>query len=270
MAKVMARNPNSEYSSTLEAIIYPFLLLSLLWSIYLIEQFYPKEFIQLGILPKTIEGLKGIFFSPLIHSPSDIKHILNNSFPAVVLFAALVYFYHKIAAKIFFLAWIFSGLFVWIFAENTGSYHIGFSGVIYALAGFLFTSGTIRKVRNLQGISLFVVFIYGGMIWGIFPLEERVSWEGHLFGLFVGIILAFMFKKQGPQAKKYQYEIEKELGIEPPDLEAVWLENKRLAEERNEELKMQHNNENTDQELKTIFGEKPKIVYEYKKKKDSE
>jgi membrane associated rhomboid family serine protease len=261
----MQKKNNNEYSSTLEVIIYPFLLISLLWSIYLIEQFYPREFIQLGILPKTIEGLKGILLSPLIHSPNDIKHIVNNSLPAVVLFAALVYFYHKIAAKIFFLSWVFSGLFVWFFAQNTGSYHIGFSGVIYALAGFLFTSGTIRKVRNLQGISLFVVFIYGGMIWGIFPLEERVSWEGHLFGLLVGVVLAFIFKNKGPQAPKYQYEIEKELGIEPPDLEAIWLENKRLFEEINEVN--QNLNENSSDELKALFGEKPKIVFEYKDKK---
>jgi membrane associated rhomboid family serine protease len=264
----MKQKKSTYFGSTLEAIMYPFLLLALLWSIFLLEQFYPRQFIEFGILPKSISGLKGILFSPLIHSPTDIMHIINNSVPAAILFGALVYFYHQIAAKVFFLSWFFSGFLVWIFAQNNGAFHIGFSGVIYALAGFLFTSGTIRKVRNLQGISLFVVFIYGGMIWGIFPMEERISWEGHLFGLFSGVILAFLYKKQGPAEHKYQYEIEKELGIEPLDLEAIWLENQRIAAEnerlREEFLKELQRSSETDHSI--LFGESPKIVYEFKEK----
>lgn len=262
----MKQVKNPYYGTTLEAILYPFLLLALLWSIFLVEQFYPREFIEYGILPQSIKGLKGIFFSPLLHSPTDIKHILNNSLPAAVLFGALVYFYHKIAAKVFLFSWIFTGLFVWLFAKNSGSFHIGFSGVIYAFAGFLFTSGTIRKIRNLQGISLFVVFIYGGMIWGIFPMEERVSWEGHLSGLLVGVILAFIFKNQGPKEAKFQYEIEKELGIEPPDLEAIWLENQRLYHE-NEMRKKEELQRVENQHLNVLFGESPTIKYEFKEKK---
>jgi hypothetical protein len=115
------------------------------------------------------------------------------------------------------------------------------SGVIYGLASFLFTSGVIRKFLPLQGISLFVAFIYGSMIWGVFPMEQRVSWEGHLMGFLTGIILAFVFRKEGPQRPKFQYEIEKELGIEPPDLEGMYLERLRQAEELEAERKRQEN-----------------------------
>ncbi|MDG2441014.1 MAG: rhomboid family intramembrane serine protease, partial [Crocinitomicaceae bacterium] len=77
------------------------------------------------------------------------------------------------------------------------------------------------------------------MIWGIFPTEAHVSWEGHLSGMVVGVILAIVYRKRGPQAPKYIYEIEKELGIEPPDLEGQWNERVRLHELRQEELERQ-------------------------------
>jgi hypothetical protein len=95
----------------------------------------------------------------------------------------------------------------------------------------LFTSGVLRKYLPLQALSLFIVFLYGSMIWGIFPTKERISWEGHLSGMIVGVVLAFIYRARGPQRPKYQYEIEKELGIEPPDLEGMYLEKLRLQEE---------------------------------------
>src|SRR5690554_7989514 len=92
------------------------------------------------------------------------------------------------------------------------------SGVIYGLFGFLFISGFFKKYLPLQAISLFVAFVYGSMIWGIFPMEQGVSWEGHLSGFLVGSLLAVVFRKKGPVPPKYRYEIEKEMGIEPPEI----------------------------------------------------
>ena len=206
---------------------------------------YPRSLYNWGILPKDWLGLRGVLFSPLLHASDSYSHILNNSLPIAVLLGATIYFYREVAGKVVFFSWISSGLMVWLFAQNTGSYHIGMSSVIYALAGFLFVSGTLRKHSSLQAISLFVTFVYGSMIWGIFPLEERVSWEGHLTGLLTGIALAFIFRTKGAQQPKYQYEIEQEMGIEPPDLEGMWLENIRIAQERAEALKRQESQEQT-------------------------
>lgn len=248
----MQRSKQHQEGNTLEAIMYPVLLLVLMWSVYLFQRIAPTPLYQWGILPHEISGLRGVLFSPLLHSTSDFWHIVNNSTPIAILLGTLIYFYREIAAKVFFISWLSSGILVWTFAENNGAYHIGMSSVIYALAGFLFISGTLRKYRPLQAISLFVTFMYGSMIWGLFPVQERVSWEGHLTGFMTGIVLAILFKEKGPQAPKYQYEIEKELGIEPPDLEGQWLENIRLAEERAEEIRQQ-------QAITIIYIYKPNI-----------
>lgn len=223
------------FGSTVETIIYPTLLLIIMWLVFWGEHLFQTDFYNYGVLPRTIEGLKGILFMPLIHSKYEMAHIVNNSAPTLFLLGTLIFFYREVALKVFVISWILTGLLVWIYAENKGAYHIGMSGIIYALAGFLFTSGAVRKFLPLQAISLFVAFMYGGMIWGILPMQEKISWEGHLMGLIIGVILAFYYKKIGPTSPKYQYEIEKELGIEPPDLEGIWNENIRIAKEKEEE-----------------------------------
>ncbi len=232
----MKKNTTHPFGSTIETIVYPGLLLIILWIIFWGDHLFNLDLYKLGVLPRTIEGLKGIFFMPLIHSKNEIAHLLNNSVPIAFLLGALIFFYREIALKVFVLSWVLTGLFVWIYAQNKGSYHIGISGIIYALASFLFTSGVIRKYLPLQAISLFVAFMYGGMIWGILPMEEKISWEGHLMGMIIGIVLAYIYKLEGPVSPKYRYEIEKELGIEPIDLEGILNERIRLEYEREVQL----------------------------------
>jgi len=222
----------NQFGSIFEAIFYPATLVVIMWLVFWGDHLFSSiDFYKFGIMPGDEKSVKGILFMPLIHSKNEIGHIINNTPPTFVLLAAIIYYYRDIALKVFVLSWIFTGIGVWVFAENMNSFHIGMSGVVYAMAAFLFISGVLRKYKPLQSISLFVAFIYGGMIWGVFPTETHVSWEGHLAGLITGVLLALIYKKHGPQAPKYMYEIEKELGIEPPDFEAELHEKIRIAQE---------------------------------------
>lgn len=198
-----------EQKKLLHCFIFPSMLIVLLWIIKLGEIITGFDFSSLGIYPQRLSGLIGIITGPLVHG--DIKHLFANSIPLLVLGSSLFFFYKEIAVKVFILIYIITGFSVWAGARD--AYHIGISGVVYGLASFLFFSGIIRRDLKLLAITLFVTFLYGSMIWGIFPElfpERNISWESHFWGLVTGLLLAVYFRKLGPQKKKYDWEDEED------------------------------------------------------------
>ena len=185
------------------AVIWvPAIFVFTMWFVYWIELRFGYNFNRYGIYPVKISGLKGVLFSPFIHS--GLSHLFNNSIPITVLMACLFFFYRKIAFKVLIIGALLTGISTWLMAES--SYHIGASGIVYMLFSFIFFSGIMRKHYRLVALSLMIVFLYGGMIWYIFPIKERMSWEGHLSGFMVGLILSLVFKNKGPQNQEYQYK----------------------------------------------------------------
>ena len=195
-----------EKIETFRILFVPLLFLLIMWLVKLIELQFDFSFIEFGVYPQKLKGLRGVVFSPFIHK--DFTHLFNNTYPILILGGLLFSLYQKIALQIF--SWLFfvSGFWLWIIGRS--SFHIGASGIIYALASFLFISGVIRKNPRLGAASLVIIFLYGSMIWGVFPTKEHISWEGHLSGLAAGILLAIFYRNEGPQPKKYQWEIEEE------------------------------------------------------------
>lgn len=178
-----------QFTFSNRVIIYPFFTVLLLWVIYWVEFRFGFDFTKYGIYPRTISGLRGIILSPFIHSSA--KHLYNNTFPTLILMSALLYFYRNISIKVLILGWLFSGFLTWLIARE--AYHIGISGIIYLLSSFIFFKGVLTKYYRLIAVSLIVVFIYGSLVWYLFPVDDRISWEGHLSGFVIGFILAISF-----------------------------------------------------------------------------
>ncbi|QCE41890.1 rhomboid family intramembrane serine protease [Psychroserpens sp. NJDZ02] len=190
------------FQFTLDVIAYPITFVMLLWLIFAIEIRFGFSLNFLGIFPQKLSGLIGVFFSPFIHS--GIAHLWHNTIPLFVLSTALFYFYRPIAFKVLFYGIILSGVLTWCIGRP--SYHIGASGLIYVLASFIFFKGVFAKHYRLIALSLLVAFLYGSMIWNTLPLEDGISWEGHLSGLLVGLFFALLFKKQIAKPKRYVWE----------------------------------------------------------------
>lgn len=214
----------SEKRKLINNIIVPIIVIVSIWIIEFIDSFFNIDLHKLGIMPLKINGLAGIIFSPLIHD--DWNHLYANTAPLFVLLSVLFYSYKEIAVKILLYIYFTTNIWVWIAARE--AWHIGASGIIYGLTAFIFVSGIIRKNNQLMALSLFVIFLYGGLIWGIFPntFPKEISWESHLYGMISGIVYAFYFKKEGPQKKQYLWEEEDNIDDDDP----YWLE-----DEKNEE-----------------------------------
>lgn len=188
---------------TTGVIGFPLLFVLLIWIIYWFEIRFGFDFTYLGVQPLSTKGLRGIIFSPFIHG--SLEHLYSNSVPLLILSMALFYFYRKISWKILFFGGILTGFLTWCIAEPYST-HIGASGIIYCLAGFLFFKGIWSKNFRLIALSLIVVFLYGSLVWGILPGKEGISWEGHLSGLVSGILLALVYKNYKLPVPQYEWE----------------------------------------------------------------
>jgi membrane associated rhomboid family serine protease len=188
------------------SLVFPAFFLFLMWAVKFFEVSMELSFVQGGVYPRRLSGLKGILLSPLIHG--DWKHLVDNSMPVLLLSLALFYFYRDIAYKIWLLIYLLGGILLWGVGRH--AYHIGASGLLYGLAAFLFLSGVIRRVRSLLAISLLVVFWYGGMVWGLLPFDYEVSFEAHITGAVAGIILAVAYRDQGPEPDRSYRDLEEE------------------------------------------------------------
>jgi membrane associated rhomboid family serine protease len=198
------------------SLIIPAIFLIIIWLTKLTETIFGIHLTNWGILPRNLSGLKGILTAPLIHA--DYKHLIANSIPFLVLSTALFFFYRNVALRIFFLNYFLSGILLWLGGREV--WHIGLSGVIYGLAAFLLISGILRNDLRLLTISLIVVFLYGGLFWGIFPIDPHISWEGHLMGTVSGTILSLIYYKNGPPRQTYSWE--NETDDDTGDKEEYW------------------------------------------------
>lgn len=216
-------------------VAYPIFFVLIIWLIFWFEVRFGYNFSKYGIYPHTYTGLRGVFLSPFIHS--SIKHLYHNTIPVFVLIMAMFYFYRHIAWKVILLGIILSGFLTWCIGRP--SYHIGASGLIYVLISFTFFKGIYTKHYRLIALSLVVVFLYGSLIWQVLPLQEAISWEGHLAGLTTGFLFALFFKKEIAKPKKYAWE-EAHYNEDTDPFLKQFDENGNFIESKNEEIEQEN------------------------------
>ncbi|MGB5378994.1 rhomboid family intramembrane serine protease [Muriicola sp.] len=198
----MSAETNFKFSN--RVLLVPMASVLLIWTIFWMELKFQSNWNDYGIYPRTLTGLRGILFGPFLHG--SVEHLYNNTIPLAVLMATLLYFYRSISFKVLFWGMLLAGSITWSIGRP--SYHIGASGVIYLLASFIFFKGIFTKHYRLVAVSLIVSFIYGSMLWYIFPIKEEISWEGHLGGFLIGLLMAVFLKAKLPIIPKYAWEKE--------------------------------------------------------------
>jgi membrane associated rhomboid family serine protease len=160
----------------------------LMWLIEIVDTFvFRRSLDRFGIIPRNVIGLRGIFLAPFLHG--SFAHVAANTMPFLVLgwFIMLrgvnnFYIVSAIAAMV-------GGLGTWL-VGSPNSVHVGASGVVFGYLGFLLFKGYFERSAIAIGLSFLAAFLYGGVLWGILPIQRGISWEGHLFGFIGGIIAA--------------------------------------------------------------------------------
>lgn len=173
-------------------------VLAAMWIVFLLDSILPIDLWKFGITPRTLRGLLGLIFSPFLHG--SLRHILANSGALFILLTMSLTYSRSLTVDALGVIVLGGGGLVWLFGAPQ-SVHIGASGVIFGLMGFLLFNGFLR--RDIIGIlvSILVLFLYGGVIlWGFIP-RYGVSWIGHLFGFVSGAGAAWLFRKDSPQEK---------------------------------------------------------------------
>jgi membrane associated rhomboid family serine protease len=153
---------------------------------------------------------------PLLHA--DWGHRLSNTPAMLLLIFGLFLFYKRDAWRILLYLYLLSGFLTWLMGRS--STHIGASGLVYALAAFHFLSGVIKKVPRQRAFALLVAFLYGGFVWAFFPALYKgtsISWEGHLSGLFAGMVFALYFRDKGPKPPVYPFSEDENTDAEEVD-----------------------------------------------------
>ncbi len=169
------------------------LIILLIWAVHFLNVVLPAELQYYGLRPRQTEGLWGIVFAPFLHG--NIRHLTANSGVLFVLLIAALSFSRKQAVAALLVIIVVSGLAVWMVGKPN-TVHIGASGVIFGLIGYLLFIGIFHRQWKALLFSVAVFLAYGGVLAGLFVYIPGVSWSGHFFGFLSGVLAAWVTRER--------------------------------------------------------------------------
>jgi membrane associated rhomboid family serine protease len=197
------------------------IFLAAIWVVFLLDELLGLKLGRYGLRPGSVPGLIGVITAPLLHG--SLQHIFSNSISLVVSLTAILYLYPNSSVRVIPAIWLGSGILAWFIGRP--SLHFGASGFIYGLLAYVFFSGILRRDMRSVSVSLLIGFLYGSMIWGVLPIRPHMSWELHLSGGLIGVLLAFYYRKwDRVSVIRYDWEDDDSLPEWYPDKESKDLD----------------------------------------------
>ena len=189
----------------IDSLVWPLVIVVVIWLAFFLNLRYHLDWNHFGMHPRQIEGLLGIFTMPFLHG--DFDHLFSNTIPLLLSMGFIYLYFNEKKYSILIYNTLVTGGLLWIIGES-GTNHIGASGLVYAFIFFMITHAFITRNKETMAASFVLIFLYGSLIYGIFPeygqlIGKNISWEGHLSGALSGILFAFIYRKDGPQKKIY-------------------------------------------------------------------
>jgi membrane associated rhomboid family serine protease len=161
--------------------------IGIIWAVFALDVILPLELSKFALVPRTTSGAVGILTMPFLHG--GLGHILGNTLPLFILLVLLAGSNAK-SWEIVGILIVANGVLLWLF--GSGARHVGASGLVFGLVGYLIGSGLFERRLIPMVVAVVVGLMFGGMMLkGLVP-QQGVSWGGHFFGLLAGIGLAYM------------------------------------------------------------------------------
>ncbi|SDJ29077.1 Membrane associated serine protease, rhomboid family [Actinokineospora alba] len=160
----------------------------LLYLIEFADRLLPADLELNGIIPRSVDGLDGIIWSPLLHG--EWSHLIGNSVPLLVF--AFLAMANGLSQWIMVTAtiWLVSGIGVWLTSpEDTIT--IGASGLCFGWLLFLLVRGLFNRSLLQLGVAAILFAYWGTTLLGVLPGDTGISWQGHLFGAIGGVLAAW-------------------------------------------------------------------------------
>lgn len=176
----------------LQSILLPLVTVLVMVLIHSSQVFFDWNPAPWGVFPLQVFGIRGILTSPWIHG--SWGHLVSNIIPLFVLLSIMFFFYRRSALRAYMMIYVMTGIMVWIFAREVS--HIGASGVVFGLFGFVLFNGIFRRNSKSILLALLVLMIYGSMFLGLDKDQIGVSYESHWAGFFAGIFASFWYKEE--------------------------------------------------------------------------
>ncbi|QDT13015.1 rhomboid family intramembrane serine protease [Planctomycetes bacterium K23_9] len=164
-----------------------------IWLVFLVDWPIPYDLSQWGIHPRRLTGIPGIALMPFLHG--SFYHLFSNSIPLAILLVLLVGSQRKPWQVVTGIV-LLNGALVWLMARSDTN-HVGASGLVFGLIGFLILNGFLEKKVVSIIVALVVGFFFGStLISGMIPqIGGEVSWEAHFFGAVSGAVVAYAWSQ---------------------------------------------------------------------------
>jgi membrane associated rhomboid family serine protease len=189
----MARTVNLRRRMLRQAIVLGSVV-GVLWLLEIVDALLLRGILDgFGIAPRSLTSLPALLAAPFLHA--GFAHLLANTIPFVVLGWMVMWRRPSDLFVVFLASAIASGLGVWLFG-GAHTLHLGISGVIFGFLGFLLARGYYERSIGAIGVAIVAFLLYGGILWGVLPLQQGVSWQGHLFGFVGGVVTAYVMARQ--------------------------------------------------------------------------
>ena len=163
-------------------------LVAVMWGVFIVDLLLPgMTFNHFGIQPRTLAGLSGVLFAPVLHG--GLVHIVSNTIPLLVLCVLVRISVGSSQLLLVMLGGaVGSGLGAWVF--GSGGYVVGASGVVFALIGYLLADAYFSPSLRSWGIAVVSLALYGSALLSLLSFLPFISWAGHFWGLIAGIAAA--------------------------------------------------------------------------------